>query len=232
MLRPYKTIMRIHTLFTGVANAHLVETGHGVVLIDAGMPHMTWRILGKMRALGYSPKDLRLILLTHGHIDHAGSAVALKRATGAPIAMHPDDVRLTTTPSLKIPPGRGKTTNAIGALMRTFGFLTPLDTFTPDIALTDGQSLNDFGFAARVWHTPGHTAGSVTTITADGEAFVGDSILNLLHVSFPLYWEDPKTARESACRIQSLQPRVCYSGHGKAFEYKALDNFVGDHCEE
>jgi hydroxyacylglutathione hydrolase len=223
--------MKITTLFTGVANTYIVEDARGVVIIDAGMPHMARRILGRIRALGHSPQDVRLILVTHGHIDHAGSAVALKRLTGAPIAMHTGDVRLTTTPSLKIPPGRGKVTNTVGALLRAFGFLTPLDTFTPDIVLTDGQSLNDFGFVARVYHTPGHTAGSVTTITEDGEAFVGDSILNLLHVSFPLYWEDSANARESACRIQSLQPQVCYSGHGRAFELKALGEFVGDRCE-
>ncbi len=224
--------MKITTLFTGVANAHLVETDRGVIIIDAGMPHMTRRILGKIRALGHSPKDVRLILITHGHIDHAGSAVALKRLTGAPIAMHRGDVRLTTTPSLKIPPGRGKRTNTIGAFLRKVGFIVPLETFSPDVSLDDGQSLNEFGFPARVWHTPGHTAGSVSIVTADRTAFVGDSILNLLHVSFPLFWEDPSAARESACRIQSLQPRVCYSGHGKPFVLNELTEFVGDHCEE
>ena len=222
--------MKITTLFTGVANTHLVETNRGVIIVDAGMPHMTRRILRKIRALGHPPKDVRLILVTHGHIDHAGSAVALKRATGAPIAMHRNDVRLTTTPDLKIPPGRDKTTNRIGALMRTFGFVMPLETFSPDVLLDDGQSLNEFGFPARVWHTPGHTAGSVTAVTEGGEAFVGDSILNLLHVSFPLFWENPTMAHESACRIQSLQPSVCYSGHGKPFALNELEEFVGEHC--
>ncbi len=223
--------MKITTLFTGVANTHIVENGRGVIVIDAGMPHMARHILRRIRALGHSPSDVRLILITHGHIDHAGSAVALKRLTGAPIAMHRGDIRLTTTPSLKIPPGRGKTTNGIGALLRTFGFVMPLETFSPDVLLDEGQLLNEFGFPARVWHTPGHTAGSVSIVTEDGTAFVGDSILNLLHVSFPLFWEDPVAARESACRIQSLQPRVCYSGHGKPFVLNELDDFVGDHCE-
>ena len=193
---------------------------------------MAHRILGRIRALGHSPNDVRLILLTHGHVDHAGSAVALKRLTGAPIAMHRDDARLTTTASLKIPPGRNATTNRIAKLMRAFGWAMPLETFSPDVWLDDGQSLRDLGFDARVVHTPGHTAGSVTIVTADGDAFVGDSILNLLHVSFPLFWEDAVAAHASACRIQSLQPRVCYSGHGKPFALNALDEFVGNHCEE
>ena len=220
----------VHTLFTGVANTHIVETENGVCVIDAGMPFQAGRILGKVRALGHTPQDVRLILITHGHIDHAGSAVALKRMTGAPIAMHRDDVRLTTTRSLKIPPGRNATTEAIGALMRAFGWLAPIETFTPDVVLDDGQSLREFGLAARVVHTPGHTAGSASFLFDDGAMFIGDSILNLVRVSFPLFWENPAAARESACKIRSLEPRVCYTAHGREFDLNALNAFVGDHC--
>ena len=222
--------MQIHTLFTGVANAHIVEDAHGVVVIDAGMPHQARRIVNEVRARGHSPQDVRLILLTHGHIDHAGSAVALQRLTGAPIALHRADARLTATRELKIPPGRTKLVDAAGGVLRAFGWAVPLETFTPDVWLDDGMSLRDFGFAARVVRTPGHTMGSVSIAFDDGAVFVGDAILNLLHVSFPLWWEDSACARDSACRIRALEPRVCYSGHGKPFDFKALDEFVGDHC--
>ena len=222
--------MQIHTLFTGVANTHIVENSRGVIVIDAGMPRQARRIANKVRALGYSPSNVRLILLTHGHIDHAGSALALKRLTGAPIALHRADARLTATRDLKIPPGRSGAMDAAGAALRAFGWAVPLETFTPDLWLDDGMTLRDFGIDARVVHTPGHTAGSVSLAFGDGTLFVGDALLNVLHVSFPLWWEDPTTARESACRIKSIQPRVCYSGHGRPFDLNALDAFVGDHC--
>ena len=222
--------MRIHTLFTGIANTHIVENSRGVIVVDAGMPRQARRIANKIRALGHSPKDVRLILLTHGHIDHAGSAVALKRLTGAPIAMHRADARLTATRDLKIPPGRSGVVDAAGSVLRAFGWVVPLEAFTPDVWLDDGMSLRDFGFDARVVHTPGHTAGSVSVSFDDGTVFVGDALLNLLHVSFPLWWEDPAAARESACRLKSVRPRVCYSGHGRPFDLNALEAFVGDHC--
>ena len=186
--------------------------------------------MNKIRALGHAPEDLKLILLTHGHIDHAGSAVALKRLTGAPIALHRADARLTATRDLKIPPGRSGAIDAAGGVLRAFGWAVPLETFTPDVWLDDGMSLRAFGLDARVVHTPGHTAGSVSIAFDDGTLFVGDALLNVLHVSFPLWWEDPAAARESACRIKSIQPRVCYTGHGRAFDLSALDAFVGDHC--
>jgi glyoxylase-like metal-dependent hydrolase (beta-lactamase superfamily II) len=218
--------MQIQTLFTGVANTHIVTDSRGVIVVDAGMPHQAHRIVNQIRALGHSPQDLRLILITHGHVDHAGSAVALKRLTGAPMALHRADARLVGTPDLKIPPGRNATIDAIGRLIRTFGWVVPLETFTPDIWIEDGQSLREFGIDARVVHTPGHTMGSVSVMCDDGTLFVGDAILNLVHVAFPLFWEDVAATRESALKIQALKPRVCYTAHGRAFDANELDAFV------
>lgn len=221
-----RSSMNIHTLFTRVANTHILTNERGVYIIDAGMPHQARRIVNAIRKLGHAPNDVRLILITHGHIDHAGSAVALQRLTGAPIAMHRADARLTATASLKIPPGRNAPTETIGGLMRALGWVMPLETFTPDVLLDDEQSLREFGIAARVVHTPGHTAGSASFLFDDGTLFLGDSILRLVRVSFPLYWEDAAAAYASALKIFSLKPRECYSGHGKAFSFDELDTFI------
>ena len=220
--------MQVHTLFTGVANTHLIENSRGVIIIDAGMPHQASRILNKIRTLGYAPQDVRAILLTHGHIDHAGSAVALKRLTGAPILMHRADERLTTTPSLKIPPGRTFLADASRRLARRFSFVVPLETFAPDIPLDDGMSLRDLGIDARVVHTPGHTAGSVSFLFDDGTLFVGDTILNSSHVAFPLWWEDATATKASALGIRALGARTIYTGHGRAFDADALNKFVNE----
>lgn len=223
--------MQVHTLFTGVANTHIVSDKNGVIVVDPGMPHNARRILRHIRALGHPPQSVRLILVTHGHIDHAGSVAALKRLTGAPVALHPADQLLVATPDLKIPPGRNASIDRLGRLMRWFGWAVPLETFTPDVYLREGDSLRDFGADARVIETPGHTGGSISIAYADGTVFVGDAILNLVRVSFPLWWEDPASARASACKLKSLEPRICYSGHGRPFDGAALAEFVGRNCE-
>ncbi len=220
-----------YTLFTGAGNAHIVTTEQGLLIVDAGMPHSTFRILGKIRALGYAPQDVRLILVTHGHVDHAGGALALKRATGAPIAMHRLDAPLVATPDLKIPPARTRMVDAIGRVVTALGWVLPLPTFVPDLCVEDGQSLREFGLPARVVHTPGHTDGSISVLFDDGTMFVGDAILNLLRVSFPLWWENADAAYASACKIQALQPRLCYSGHGRPFHLDELNAFVDKHCQ-
>ncbi len=61
----------------------------GAVLVDAGLPGYAGPILAKLEELGHP--DLRLIYITHAHVDHYGSAAAVQRATGAPIAVHADD---------------------------------------------------------------------------------------------------------------------------------------------
>ncbi len=218
--------MPIHTLFTGVANTHLVTGPSGVIVIDAGMPHMARWILHRVRALGYDPRDVRLILLTHGHIDHAGSAVALRRLTGAPIALHRGDARLVATPDLKIPPARSPRIHAAVRVLERFGRWIPLETFTPDVWLDEAFPLADVGLKGRIVCTPGHTQGSVSVALDEGAVFVGDAILNLVRVSFPLVWEDPGAARETALRIQSLHPRLVYSGHGRTFGPSELDAFI------
>lgn len=218
--------MNVQTIFTGVANAFLVENSRGVMIIDAGMPHQARRIVNTIIARGYSPRDVRLIVVTHGHIDHAGSAVTLRELTGAPIAMHPADARLVATPNLKIPPGRTRATETLGALMRAVGWAVPLKTFTPDVLLNDGQSLREFGFDARALHTPGHTAGSLSVLFDEGTLFVGDAILNLVHVAFPLFWEDATQAYASARKLHTYKPRLCYTAHGRAFDASELDAFI------
>jgi len=76
-----------HTWAIGTAGitALLLETDDGAVLIDGGLPQAANMLLGNMRALGVAPGDLKLILTSHVHGDHAGPIAAIKHATGAQV---------------------------------------------------------------------------------------------------------------------------------------------------
>jgi glyoxylase-like metal-dependent hydrolase (beta-lactamase superfamily II) len=66
-------------------NTFLIDLGdEDLVLVDAGTPGDAGRILDAVGELGRDPADVRHILVTHCHVDHAGGLVELKEATGAP----------------------------------------------------------------------------------------------------------------------------------------------------
>src|SRR5678815_4362205 len=74
-----------HTWQIGTAGitALLVKTADGALLIDGGLPQAADMLLAHMRTLGVAPDDLKFILSSHAHGDHAGPVAAIKRATGA-----------------------------------------------------------------------------------------------------------------------------------------------------
>ena len=66
----------------GGLNVALIDTGEGLILIDGALPQAADAILANVRRLGFDPRDIRYILSTEPHFDHAGGLAALVRATG------------------------------------------------------------------------------------------------------------------------------------------------------
>jgi hydroxyacylglutathione hydrolase len=88
---------------------------------------------------------LKQILVTHGHIDHVGGALKLKRLTGAPIYLNENDL-----PQLEM----------MDTQAEWVGVAAP-ETAPPDEGLNDGQLVGLEHYPAQVLHTPGHTQGSI-----------------------------------------------------------------------
>lgn len=125
------------------ACAYLIAGKNGMVLVDALFPHMQKLFLEKMREL--RSEDLRLIFITHAHIDHYGSASRVREITGAPIAIHAADAETMAMSKTSL----GSARSAQGYLLKLFvdinghprvlsGSLKP----TPaDVLLQDGDNL-------------------------------------------------------------------------------------------
>jgi len=113
-----------------------------------------------MRVVGDLGLNIKLIVLTHGHMDHVGALKEVKEVTGAQIAIHADDA-----PSLQDNTMRH-------VFSRSSESLPP-----PDVLLKEGDTVDVGELHFRILHTPGHTPGGIC-LSAEGIVFTGDTLFN------------------------------------------------------
>ena len=201
---------RIKRVPCGDVNCHLIQGEQGAILVDTGRSGYGEKLLPLCQRW-----DVRLIVLTHGHLDHTQNAAFLARQLGVPIAMHRADRELLTDNDRQ--PLQAH--RPLGRLIRNLsrkGFRdTVLPPFQPDLFLEEGDELSHFGVNARVVALPGHTAGSIGLQTEDRALLVGDALVHLFSVSPALVYTDRQQMEESAEKIRSLRPTALYFGHGR-----------------
>jgi glyoxylase-like metal-dependent hydrolase (beta-lactamase superfamily II) len=196
------------------AKVYILCEDDGAVIVDSGMPGREKAIWRHLDLLGYVPGDVRQIWLTHGDIDHAGSAAALKARAGAEIVAHREDIALV----------EGRAGRALGpvrgaaGLERLFNWaIARVLRYTPaqvDQPVKDGDELG----AWRVVHTPGHTPGSVCFHDAQrGILIAGDALRHRRGNLLPpprLLAPALAASRASVSRIAALDFEICCFGHG------------------
>ncbi len=203
----------VHTLPLMLSCAYLVEAPSGLVLIDAGCPGEEDAILRAIDRL--RPGRLQLIFITHAHFDHYGSAAALRRSTGAPIAVHADDAQALSHGETPVASARSWGRAGLAALRLSERFVRAAAT-PPDVCLQDGQTLDQTGLQAAVLHTPGHTLGSSCLIVEGGLAFAGDLLTTTGGQQSQRYFAvDWGLLPGSLARLQSQHPEWTYPGHGR-----------------
>jgi len=198
-------------------NAYLL-LGRRPVIVDAGMPGSGRKIYDQVVQHGVDPEDIALIVLTHGHVDHFGSATELHRLTGAPIAGHIADLATYRTGRAREP---YLPNGPMGRLMnRSRSLHVPVERVEPEVLLTGETNLLDYGIAARIMPTPGHTAGSVSVLTDTGDLVAGDLVANSFmglirgKPANPPFHDDPLRNLASLREMLALKPTRLHVGHG------------------
>lgn len=129
--------------------ALLITSPQGHVLIDAGLPESAMHIVRNIRALGFDPKDIKKILNSHAHYDHAGGTAAIQRLTGAVAAVSPKAVEVLRT---------GKT----GPDDPQFAIALPYPPVRRVEAITFGDTLRVGTIRLVAHQTAGHAPGGTS----------------------------------------------------------------------
>ena len=218
--------VRIHTIPLGFDQCYVLEGG-GVIAIDAGSANKGRAFLRGLERVSIRPDDVRLIVLTHAHWDHAGSAGELRDLTGAPIALHRSEVDWLERGLMPLPTGLTRWGRMFMAIHRLFLPLVHVPPTRVDRVLDDhGAPLDEYDRPGRVIATPGHSPGSVSVLLDGGEVFVGDLAMNAFPLRFtpglPILGDDPELIRDSWRRLLDAGARMVYPAHGKPFSVDVI----------
>ena len=203
----------------------------GVVVLDAGQPRKGWQFREGLSVAGVDPREVRLILLTHAHWDHMGSAAELKAITGAPLAVHEREVSWVEGGNPPLPRGAtrwGKPFMAAHRLAMPFISVPPAAV---DLQLgSDTRSLESYGIPGVVVHTPGHSPGSVSVLLDSGEAFVGDLAMNRIPLTrrpgLPIFADSLDEVARSWERLLEMGVTTVHPAHGRPFPVADIERVL------
>lgn len=220
--------MKVIPIRLRLSNAFLV-IGDRPILIDTGSPGEMDAIAAALAEQRIHFRELALIILTHGHADHAGSAGPIRINLPIPLACHVADVDM-------VKKGEHRPFETVGLEAKLVKRFVPhkFPRIAPDIKFEDEFRLDEYGVAGKVIHTPGHTAGSVSVMLDNGEAVIGDLLRGgyfggTLMPNKPLHHyfaEDRVQIKPSLEKVMGFDPHKLYVGHGGALSAESVHRYM------
>lgn len=209
---------------------YLLRNRNGFMMIDTGDASDSATLEKELDRAGVTRENLKLVILTHGDFDHAGNAAFLQKKFGAKIAMHAADLGIVERGDQNW--NRKARSDRISFFGRIIIFMSShlarsvqFNTFKPDMFAEDGQSLSEYGFDVKVLHLPGHSKGSIGILTAEGNLFCGDLLMNMVKPDLHFLIDDYADFTASIHKLRTLTINTVYPGHGKPFRWDSASKF-------
>jgi metallo-beta-lactamase class B len=145
-IAPFKLFDNLYYVGPGFVSAWLIPTSAGIIMVDTAQEPYVDHVIDSIKKSGFDPKDIKYIVLSHGHLDHFGGAVRIQELSGARIATLDEDWKM----------------------MEQFGTRPGKNGARPDVApkrdmvLKEGDTLTLGGETLKFYKHPGHTPGSLS----------------------------------------------------------------------
>jgi len=197
-------------------NVYVIKGKDGDILIDTGF-------IGTKKALLKWLKNfnIKLIILTHAHIDHTWNVSYIKEKYNCKVALGKNDIKNLDNKNIKTYPA--KKYLKLWTKAMTFGMKhLKSKPFKIDITLEDNQTIDKYGINLKIVELPGHTTGSIGILYKD-YLFVGDALVNRRKISIAYQNQNNNKAQESLKKIINMKPKIIFLGHDKEFEYKKIE---------
>lgn len=191
-------------------NVYVIKGKDGDILIDTGFIGM------KKRLKRYLDKfNIKLIILTHAHVDHAWNASYLKERYNCEILMGKDDLINIDNSNIKSKPSMNRY-KIWSSLMNKGMNILKQNKFEPDILVDKDTEFNLYGLNFKIINLKGHTNGSIG-ILYNNKLFAGDSLVNRKrnYVQIAYQNQNNESATNTFKKIIDINPEMIYIGHDK-----------------
>ncbi len=210
-----KVIDNIHIKRIGYFNLYLIKGTDGDILIDTGFICMK-KIIKKW----LDKHNVKLIILTHAHVDHIWNVAYIKNLYNCEVAIGRND--LDNIDNKNITPEASKRKYNVWTKVLSIGMKRlQAPIFEVDYLLYDKQKLDVHNLSIQIHNLSGHTNGSIG-ISYKDYLFIGDALVHRFKTSIAFQNQSTKKAIKSKNKIISLSPKMILLGHDRPISYEKL----------
>ena len=194
----------------GTDNCYIVADDGKAILIDTASGAYLDKVIAEC-----DKYEMKRIVLTHVHFDHAENAAALSKRYNIPVAIHKADEELFEDFDRQPLSSYGLVGKLVLGLSLNVLRNTKVEKPENLIFVKEGDDLSTFGIDAKIIGLPGHTLGSIGVDVEQKHLFVGDELDHWVRPALGHLYYDFDAIKDSAKKIRNLGKRTIYYGHGK-----------------
>jgi metallo-beta-lactamase class B len=142
---PFQMAPQVYYVGTSYVGTYLIDTKEGLILIDQAFAESAYLIMESIRKLGFDPRNIKKLLVSHGHFDHCGGTRLFKEYTNAPVYMAKEDDEMKNEHPLWV----------------HFGYENWID-FDVDVHYAGNKPIQLGNISIRTVFSPGHTPGTTS----------------------------------------------------------------------